>query len=357
MNFFIIKVLALCTLSTVAAVLWTPMLTHYLYKYKCWKKKSGKLALDGTEAAVFNSLHKNKEVNTPRMGGLLIVITVIIVWLIFVIGGEFWPGSLIAKLNFASKSQTWIPMFTLVAASFLGFIDDLLVIRENGEKKRSDGGIRFIKRLFLVGLIGFVGALWFYFKLDWTTIRLPFIAFVDFGIWVIPFFIFIMIAVFSSSVIDGIDGLSGGVFAAAFSSYAAIAFARGQYDLSAFCAVIVGAILAFLWFNIPPARFYMTETGILGLTTTLAVVSFFTDSVFLLPIIGLPLVATSLSNILQILSKKFRGKKLFQVAPLHHHFEAIGWPAAKVTMRYWLIASIAAVLGLVLALADLAMIR
>ena len=161
----------------------------------------------------------------------------------------------------------------------------------------------------------------------------------------------VMLALFSGSVIDGIDGLSGGIMASIFSAYAGIAFFQNQIDLAAFCAVIVGGILAFLWFNIPPARFYMTETGILGLTTTLAVVAFLTQSVIVLPIIAFPLFVASGSVIIQQLSKKFRnGKKVFLVAPIHHHFEALGWPSYKVTMRFWVLSMVSAALGMIIAL-------
>ena len=141
-----------------------------------------------------------------------------------------------------------------------------------------------------------------------------------------------------------------------FAAYGGIAFYQQQIDLAAFCATIAGGILAFLWFNIPPARFYMTETGTMGLTITLTVVAFMTDTLgggyglLVLPIIALPLVITVLSNIIQIASKKFRGKKVFLVAPLHHHFEAIGWPSYKVTMRYWVFSLVCAILGISLAL-------
>jgi phospho-N-acetylmuramoyl-pentapeptide-transferase len=166
----------------------------------------------------------------------------------------------------------------------------------------------------------------------------------------IPFFIVVMMAVYSTGIIDGIDGLSGGVFATTFSAYGVIAFALGMINLAAFCFVIVGGIMAFLWFNIPPARFYMTETGTMALTTTLAVVVFLTNQVFTLLIIGLPLVATTASSIVQLMSVKIRGKKILKIAPLHHHFEAIGWPGAKVTMRYWVVSVVCAITGTIIAL-------
>jgi phospho-N-acetylmuramoyl-pentapeptide-transferase len=200
--------------------------------------------------------------------------------------------------------------------------------------------------------------LWFYFKLDVNTIGLPSIfSPIDLGVLFIPFFIVVILAIYAGGVIDGIDGLSGGVFASIFAAYAGIAFYQQQYDLAALCATILGAILAFLWFNIPPARYYMSDTGMMSLTLALGVIAFMTDTlgggygVIVLPIIALPLVITVISNVIQILSKKFRGgKKVFLVAPIHHHFQAIGWPAYKVTMRYWIFSIICAILGLTLAI-------
>jgi phospho-N-acetylmuramoyl-pentapeptide-transferase len=192
-----------------------------------------------------------------------------------------------------------------------------------------------------------IGSWWFYYRLEMNSIFIPFIGNLYLGILFIPFFILVMLATYSGSVIDGLDGLSGGVFASIFTAFSFIALETGMINLAAFCLVIVGSILAFLWFNIPPARFYMGETGILGLTTTLTVIAFLTNSVAVLPIIAILLVVESGSVILQLLSKKFRKKKIFQAAPIHHHFEALGWPSYKVTMRFWIIGIIAAIIGVV----------
>ena len=200
-------------------------------------------------------------------------------------------------------------------------------------------------------LLSLAIGLWFFFKLGITTVHIPFGGEIYLGFLIIPFFILVAFATFSGGVIDGIDGLSGGVLASIFGAYAAIAYANNQIDLAAFSGVITGAILAFLWFNIPPARFYMGETGIMGLTITLSTLAFLTDSVFILPIVAMPLVVTSLSVILQIASKKFRGgKRLFKLAPIHHHFEAIGWSSYKVTMRFWVFSIIFAIIGVILAI-------
>jgi phospho-N-acetylmuramoyl-pentapeptide-transferase len=161
----------------------------------------------------------------------------------------------------------------------------------------------------------------------------------------------VLVATFSTSVIDGMDGLAGGVLAIIFGAYAGIAFGKDMVDIAALCGVISGSILAFLWFNVPPAKFYMGETGILGLTVLLTVVAFLTDTVLLLPLIALPLVATSASNVIQITSYKyFNKKRVFKIAPLHHHFHALGWSREKIVMRYWIVGMIAAIAGVVLAL-------
>ena len=310
--------------------------------------------MDGSATPIFNSLHKEKEVNTPRMGGVIIWLSVFlsttIIWLI----SKFVPTDISVKLDFLSRNQTWIPLFTLIAGSLVGIIDDMLEIRGGGDHVA--GGLSLRKRLLIVLVIGLAAGSWFYFKLDISSIGVPLGFHIPLGIFFIPFFALVCLATYSGGVIDGLDGLAGGIFATMFTAYAGIAFYQQQIDLAAFCFVIVGAILSFLWFNIPPARFYMSETGTMGLTITLAVVAFLTDTlgggygVLVLPIVALPLLGTSLSVILQQLSKKYRGKKIFLVAPIHHHFEAIGWPAYKVTMRYWIVGVVCALLGFMLTL-------
>lgn len=351
----IVKVATPAALAFFIGIFITPFLTHYLYKHKMWKKKAGKTDLDGKETPIFNKLHKKNEVGTPRMGGVVIwmssLVTIVSIWLF----AKLFPMEITTKLDFLSRNQTWIPLFTLIAGSVVGLVDDFFEIK--GTEKHTSGGLSLKKRLFVVGLISFFVALWFFFKLEITAIGFPFVEDINIGFFFIPFFILVTIALYAGGIIDGIDGLGGGVFAAMFSAYAGIAFYQQQINLAAFSAMVVGAILAFLWFNIPPARFYMSETGTMGLTITLSVVAFMTDSlgeghgVFVLPIIAFPLVITVLSNIIQILSKKFRnGKKVFLVAPLHHHFEAIGWPRYKVTMRYWILSIVFAVVGMIVGL-------
>jgi len=343
----IVKVFTASSAAFVVGMLITPIVTHYLYKYKTWKKKNVSVATDGRSSAISQRLHDDERKKTPRMGGIVVwasaFITIVFIWLI----SKIFPTDITTKLDFLSRDQTWIPLFTLMAGSLVGMIDDIMEVR--GNSKRLAGGLSSKKRLFVVGFISLFVAWWFFAKLGVSSVGFPFIADITLGFWFIPFFIFVAISIYAGGVIDGLDGLSGGVFASMFTAYAGIAFYQQQINLAAFCALIVGGILAFLWFNIPPARFYMSETGMMGLTVTLTVVAFMTDSlgrghgVFVLPIIAFPLVVTVLSSSIQLASKKFRnGKKVFKVAPLHHNFEAIGWPAEKVVMRYWVISVIVA---------------
>jgi len=348
--FNVIKVLGISAIACAVALLWAPLLIYFLYKHKLWKKTGGKKAIGGEEAVVFNTLHKEREVKAPRMGGLLIFITTIsVVFLLYGLSLLF-PDSWIADFNFLSRSQTWLPLFTLLIASLLGLFDDMLMV--SGVGKYVGGGMSFKKRMLIVMLIGLVGGLWFYGKLGWDEITVPFMGPFYIGAFYVPLFIVVVVASWSGGIIDGLDGLSGGTFASIFGAFTIISFAQGKVDLATLCAVITGTLFAFLWFNIPPARFYMSEVGTLGLTTTMAVVAFLTDSVLVLPIIAGLMVLEVGSVILQLLSKKFRGKKIFLSTPIHHHFEAIGWPAYKVTMRFWVVGVVLAIVGVVIRLSS-----
>lgn len=326
-----------------------PILTHFLYIHKAWKKRAGKIATDGRATPIFNELHKHKEVGTPKMGGVLIWVSIFLTIALFRLLSEVSTSLLAEKLNFLSRGQTWVPLFTLAIGAGIGFLDDFLEVTETGGYFA--GGLSLSKRLAVVAITGIGGGVWFFSRLDVSSVLLPFGGELELGILFIPLFTSVMLALYSGGVIDGIDGLAGGIFAIIFSAYGGIAFFQNQIDLAAFCAVVVGATLSFLWFNIPPARFYMSETGTMALTMALAVVAFLTKAVFVLPIIAFPLLATGASDIIQLASKKFRnGKKVFLVAPIHHHFEALGWPGYKVTMRYWIITIILAIIGMVVAL-------
>lgn len=349
----IIRVLVPAGASFVIGMAITPLLTYYLYKYKAWKKRPGKMALDGFAAEEFNRLHVEHEVRAPRMGGIVIWGSVLITILGIAFVAKFVPSAEILKFDFLSRNQTWIPLATLLVGAFAGLIDDLLVIRPGGQ------GLSLSFRLLVVVILSSLIGIWFWGKLDITAVNIPFGMPLEIGWFIIPLFVLASLALYASGVIDGIDGLSGGVFGSIFASYSIIAFVQNQIDLAAFSAAIAGGILAFLWFNIPPARFYMSDTGTMALTLTIAVIAFMTDNlgggvgIAVLPIIGALLVATVASNVAQVIWKKMFGKKLFRIAPLHHHFEAIGWPGYKIVMRYWVLSIVFACAGVIIALAAL----
>lgn len=351
----VVKVLLPAVLAFLVGIGLTPTITDYLYKNKMWKKKVKSVTVDGREATIFMSLHKDKEVNTPRMGGSIIWLAAFITAFIFWFLAKIANLEIFAALEFISRNQTWIPFCALLLGAMVGLVDDLMEIK--GTSSQKAGGLSAKKRLLFVAMVAGVIGLWFYSKLEISAIFLPLVGYFDLGILFVPFFMLTMLFIYSGGVIDGVDGLAGGVFAIAFGAYGIIAFSNNQIDLAAFCALMVGGILAFLWFNIPPARFYMSETGSMALTVTLTTVALMTDKlgdgtgIFVLPIVALPLVITVLSVIIQLASKKLRnGKKIFLSTPIHHHFEALGWPSYKVTMRYWIFSIISATLGVIISI-------
>jgi phospho-N-acetylmuramoyl-pentapeptide-transferase len=337
----LIRILFLASLSFVFAFLCTPILTYFLYKYKL-----GKQIRNNGATPVFSALHAHKA-GTPTMGGILIWGTLLIFIAIFYYLGKFFPG--FESLNFFSRSETFLPLGILIFSAIVGLFDDYLDIRGHGK-----GGLTMKHRLLIYTAIAALGAAWFYFKLDWTTLHIPFLGNFEIGAWYIPFFIFVIVAAaFSVNETDGLDGLAGGTLLISFASFAVISFALGRYDLAAFCGVIIGSLLAFLWFNIPPARFYMGDTGAMSLGVTLGVIALLTNSAFILPLVGFIFVVESLSVIIQLTSKKLRGgKKVFKSSPIHHHFQAIGWPEAKIVMRFWVVAGVVAGIGLIVFLLD-----
>jgi len=346
----VLKVVLPSILTFFLGILITPFFTNFFYKYKMWKKNPRTEAGDITSDD-FTRMHNTKsELSTPRVGGVIIWVSVLLTVAIIFLVSKIFPTEITEKLNFFSRSQTLVPLAAFILAALIGLVDDALQIIGKGAYAKDSIVYRRVK-IGAITAIGLAISSWFYWKLGATMIHVPFWYDINLGWMFIPFFIIIMLAVFSTSVIDGMDGLSGGVMAIIFTAYAVIAFVHQQIDIAALCAVIAGGTLAFLWFNIPPARFYMGETGILGLTVTLSVIAFLTNTVLILPIIAFPLVITSASDIIQIFSyKHFNKHRVFRVAPLHHHFEAIGWSREKVVMRYWIIGLVFAIIGVILAL-------
>lgn len=328
----IVRILALGFLGFSLSMLITPIYTTLAYRHHWWKKPREK-SVTGEVAKVFAKLHAAKHRRLiPTMAGLIFVAAVTLVTLLFNL----------------ERTETWLPLAAFVGAGLIGLIDDLINIRGSG---KGVAGLPSKLKLLLTTVIALVGGLWFYFKLDVTSISIPFVDDpLAIGWLIVPLFVLVVVATANAvNMSDGLDGLAGGLATSAFASYAMIAFLQERYGVAAFCMTIVGTLLSYTWFNIFPARFFMGDVGSFSLGTALGVVAMITDTVLLLPIIGLVFVAEAGSTLLQITSKKLRGgKKIFKIAPIHHHFEASGWEETKVTMRFWVIGQVTAVLGLIL---------
>jgi len=343
-NFEVFKVMTFATLSFAIAWAWLPLLYRYLRIHKL-----GKQIRDEWYAPIFAKLHKDKA-GTPTMGGILIWATTLGIALGAYYLSVFIPNDFFTRLNFLTRSQVFLPLGALIVSALIGACDDYLNIRKIGP---IGGGLRMRHRLFLYTAIALVGAWWFYSKLGWDILHVPFVGDFEIGWWYIPFFLFVIVATsFSVNEIDGLDGLAGGTLLSAFGAFGAIAFIQGRYDLATFCAVIIGALLAFLWFNIYPAKFFMGDTGAMSLGVTLGIVAMLTNSALLLPIIGFLFVLESGSVIIQMVSKKIFGRKVFLSSPIHHHLEAKGWKEPTIVMRFWVISGITAVAGIIVTLVD-----
>ena len=318
----------------------TPWFISFLRKNSTGKQIRVE-TVDGKQASVFRHYHKDKH-GTPTMGGILIwssiLVTVLFSRLLSYVGK--------VDHSLLQRGQVYLPLFILVSLGILGAVDDYLNIIGSGKKK----GLDWIPKLSSLLLISGIGALWFYFKLDYNQIYIPYLGALHVGIWYIPLFMFIIVGTANAvNITDGLDGLAGGLLVIAFSSFAVLAYIQGLYELSAFCVVCVGAIAAFLWHNVPPALFFMGDTGSLALGGTLGVIAMMLDQMFVLTMIGFVFVIETLSVIIQLTSKKFRGgKKVFKAAPIHHHFEALEWGESKVTMRMWIVGAFMAFGGVVI---------
>lgn len=334
--------------SSILAFLVAFSLTPYFIKF-LQKNKIGKQIREtdttGKQASIFRTLHLKKS-GTPTMGGVLIWGTVLIVVLFSRLLSYF---GLFDK-SLLNRKETYLPLFTLVAVALLGAIDDIYNIKSLNKAK----GLNVKPKFLWLTLFAILGGVWFHYKLGYDLINIPFIGDFNLGWFYIPVFAFIIIASANAvNITDGLDGLAAGLLTIAFVSSGIIAYSHGLVILTAFCGIISGATLAFLWFNVPPAKFYMGDTGALSLGATLGVLAMLTDTILILPLIASVFVIETLSVIIQLFSKKYFHKKVFDIAPLHHHLENRGWPESQVTMRFWIIGAIMAGFGVVLSLLSL----
>lgn len=326
----LVRVFVLGIWGFISSMVITPLYTEAAYRWKWWKQ-ARTTAISGETAKVYQKLHAKKHTrNIPTMAGIIFVVSVAAV-------------TLVSNLN---RSETWLPLAAMVGAGLIGLVDDVLNIKSFGA---GIAGMRAKLKSALLGGVALVGGWWFYAKLDVTSIHIPFDGQLHLGLLIIPLFIIVVFATANAvNLTDGLDGLAGGLAAIAFAAYAVIAFIENKYGISGFCLTITGALLSYTWFNIFPARFFMGDVGSFALGTALGVVAMLTDTLLILPVIGLVFVIETGSVIVQNISKKTRGKKIWLSTPIHHHLEAIGWPETKVTMRFWVIGQVAAFVGLML---------
>lgn len=338
--FNVVRILAVATVSFFVALILEPLWVKVLRKYFSRGKE-----IEKAGTPIFNALHKKKE-GTPTMGGFIVWCTVSLVtgifWLLHGTVDGFW-----SRVNFLTRSETYLPLAFLIVAGCVGMADDII-----GIKRR--GGLGLQKRLLLFVAVASAGGWWFVEKLGRDTINFPLFGDAHIGpLSYFVFFVFVMVATaFSMNETDGLDGLSGGTFMIMFAALGAIAFDQGRMDLATFVAAILGALIAFLWFNIYPAKFFMGDTGVMALGFVAGVTAILLNVPLLLPLIAIIPLIESLSVIVQTLSKKLRGKKIFISTPIHHTFEALGWHETQITMRFWMVNAIGAIIGLTIFLAD-----
>ncbi|MBI4320465.1 MAG: phospho-N-acetylmuramoyl-pentapeptide-transferase [Chloroflexi bacterium] len=317
---FDLSALWLTPLSFAVAMAWGPWLIGRLRQLKFGKQ----IRADGPSSHMLKA-------GTPTMGGWLMVLTTTVMTIVFLRDWRIALPLLLAILGFA----------------VFGSIDDLANLRS------SEGlGLRVRYKFIWHTGIALVVALAMYLVTGAQSVAVPGVGTYEIGWWFVPLAVLTIFSTTSGvNEADGLDGLAGGTVVFAFAAYLAIALAGGQTQSAAFCAIVVGTVLAFLWFNVNPASVFMGDAGSLALGAGLATVALISGWVLLLPIVGLVFVVELLSVMLQVAYfKATKGKRIFKMSPLHHHFELSGWPEVNIVQRFWLVAAVAAVIGVLLAI-------
>lgn len=334
----VIKIFGFAVIAFVFGIILTPFLTNFLFRTNLGKNIREE-TWDSSRAPIFNKFHKHKQ-GTPTMAGIL-----------------FWTLTAVLTLAFnLTREETFLPLAFLVSAGILGAVDDIANIKGIGKIK----GLGVKLKLSLQLLIASFGAYWFTFRLNWTSFHIPGGALlglptdIELGYWYIPVFIILVIFIMNAvDITDGLDGLLAGSIIPPLAVLSVLSWAQGNISLAVFMSTLIGALIAFLWFNIHPARFFMGGTGAFALGAVLAVGSMLTNSLVILPIIGFLFFIEGLSSLIQVISKKLFKKKVFLAAPIHHHFQALGWPETKIVMRFWIISLVMSIIGLTIGLLGL----
>ncbi|MCU0508205.1 MAG: phospho-N-acetylmuramoyl-pentapeptide-transferase [Anaerolineae bacterium] len=345
--------LTLATVSFILTVVWGRPFINFLKRKGIGKQ----IRIEGPSG------HQTK-MGTPTMGGFLFLLPVFLITVVLnlanLLSGVEWGKRILAIFNFAEGSpligkSILLPLLTLIGFSLLGARDDWAGI--HGKRSDGQGLIARIKASYQV-LLALATAVGLYFFLDLDLVFIPGIDRpISLGLLYIPAAVFVIVAMSNAvNLTDGLDGLAGSTSAVAFAAYGIIANLQGQYPLSSFCFAMVGALFAFLWFNSHPAELFMGDTGALALGATLAVVALMTGQWLLLPVVGLVFVAEAASDVLQVTFFKWTkkrtgvGRRIFKMAPIHHHFEMLGWSETHIVWRFFLISLLAGMIGVALAL-------
>lgn len=355
--------------SCILAFIWAPLLTKILYKYNIVRNPE-------YDATLAMGARQNKA-GVPIMGGLLVIITVAFITILF---------------NWERKF-TWVPIGVMGTAALLGGIDDILNIYGHKRRNRKISqiltlirvhkdwkqrlwlivtlpwalfkrtsmwlgshpgkGLHVHERILLQLLVGGLTAWWIYFKLgeNWRFIHIPFDGMINIGFWIIPLIIiFVFLTANAVNIADGMDGLAGGSLIITFVALTILSWIGGLPEITLLNATTVGALITYTYFNIKPARFQMGDVGSLGLGALLAINTIVLNKMLLLPLLGFIFYVELGSVILQVLSRYFLGRRIFKMAPLHHHFEMRGWSEEKTVMRFWIIHAAFVLLGVWIAL-------
>jgi len=337
----LVQIFGWSTLTFLLTLALTPVYLKVAKKFKLGKTIRSQ-AISGEKASIFEEMH-SKKTGTPTMGGVIMWGSVLLI----ILFSRFLSYIGFIERSLLQRGLVYLPLFTLITMGILGAVDDWFNIKQIGGGK----GIKAKPKMLFLLLFAVLGAWWFFYKLGFSSIHIPRVGDFEIGLWYIPLFILVIVSTANAvNITDGLDGLAGGLLILAFAAFGVIAFVKGQFMLAIFSALLIGSLMAFLWNNVPPALFYMGDTGSLAYGATLGVIAMMIDSLVVLLIVGAIFIIETLSVIIQLTSKKFFGKKVFLVAPLHHHFEKKGWGEAKITMRFWIVGAMFGVLGLAVGL-------